>query len=121
LIVIARLIKGNNSDILGKSLNGLKNTVLTKLALSFIDIITPNVDNVVIKKTQSNAGITDATLVFSEIEDLSSVLINAFIIFNLSVINKQCLNSTQNKVPELGKVMHSLERENFKNYCKVYL
>jgi hypothetical protein len=30
LIVIARLIKGNNSDILGKSLNGLKNTVLTK-------------------------------------------------------------------------------------------
>jgi tRNA nucleotidyltransferase/poly(A) polymerase len=118
LIVIARLIKGNNSDILGKSLNGLKYSTDEIVGIKFLlTLITLNVDNVVvIKKTQSNAGITDdQILVFSEIEDLSSVLINAFIIFNLSVKGPETMAKFNLKQgPELGKVMHSLERENFK-------
>lgn len=118
IIVIADLLKGNNIDSLGKTLNGLKYTDEEIKAIRFLIAmlrLSPETA-VTLKKAQEHAGASPEQIKsFCKREGVDIKLLDAFLKFNLSVSGPEIMDKTGLKPgPELGKAITAAELANFK-------
>jgi tRNA nucleotidyltransferase/poly(A) polymerase len=118
IIVLADMLKGNNLDTLGKSLNGLKYTDEEIKAIRFLIAmlkLSPETA-ITLKKAQEHAGVTPEQIKnFCKREGVPSDLLNAFLKFNLTVSGPEAMEKFNLKPgPELGKAIQSMELDNFK-------
>lgn len=118
ILLIARLLKTNDLDILRKKLNDLKYSVdEVKSIIFLIAMLKLNIDTAVtLKKAQQNGGVSDEVIKrFCEYESIDTKLLNAFLKFRLSVSGPEVMDMFNLKPgPEVGKTIHKIETENFK-------
>lgn len=118
IIVLAELLKENNIDSLGKTLNELKFTLDEIKAIKFlIAMLKLSVDTAVtLKKAQEHAGVTlEQIKIFGKIEGIDQKLLDAFLKFNLSVSGPEAMDKFNLRPgPELGKAIQKMETDNFK-------
>lgn len=123
IVVIAELLKDNDVDTIGKVLNELKYSVEEIKAIKFlISLKKLSVETAVtLKKAQVHAGVSiEQMKKFSKLEGISSKLLEAFIIFELSVTGQEVMDKMGLKAgPELGKAIHAIETENFKKTIRI--
>jgi tRNA nucleotidyltransferase (CCA-adding enzyme) len=118
IVLLARLLKKNNLDVLKKKLNELKYSVEEVKAITFlIAMLKLDVDTAVtLKKAEQNSGASpDQIREFCVKENVSSQLLNAFEEFRLSVSGQEVMDKMGLKQgPELGKAIQKIETDNFK-------
>jgi tRNA nucleotidyltransferase (CCA-adding enzyme) len=118
IVLLARLLKKNNLDVLKKKLNELKYSVEEVKAITFlIAMLKLDVDTAVtLKKAEQNSGVSpDQIREFCVKENVSSQLLNAFEEFRLSVSGQEVMDKMGFKQgPELGKAIQKIETDNFK-------
>jgi tRNA nucleotidyltransferase/poly(A) polymerase len=118
VVLIARLLKGNELDVLKKKLNALNYSIDEVKAITFlIAMLKLSVDTAVtLKKAEKHAGITPEQLnEFAKAENINTKLIEAFTKFNLTVSGQEVMDNTGLKQgPELGKAIQQIETDNFK-------
>jgi tRNA nucleotidyltransferase/poly(A) polymerase len=118
IVLLARLLKKNNLDVLKKKLNELKYSVEEVKAITFlIAMLKLDVDTAVtLKKAEQNSGVSpDQIREFCVKENVSSQLLNAFEEFRLSVSGQEVMDKMGLKQgPELGKAIQKIETDNFK-------
>lgn len=119
IIVLADMLKGNNLDTLGKTLNGLKYTDEEIKAIRFLIAMLKLTSEtaVTLKKAQEHSGVTlEQIKNFCKREGVANDLLTAFLKFNLTVSGPEAMAKHNLKPsPELGKAIHSMELDNFKN------
>ena len=118
IIVLADLLKSNNVDTLGKTLNALKYTDDEIKAIRFLIAmlkLTPETA-VTLKRAQEHAGVTPEQIKnFCKREGVPSDLLNAFLKFKLSVSGPEAMEKFNLKPgPDLGKAIQKMETDNFK-------
>ena len=117
IVLIARLLKGNNIDVLNKKLNALKYPADEVKAITFlVALLNLDVDTAVaLKRMQKHSGVTsDQIRNFGSNEGISSQLLDAFENFNLTVSGAEVMEKTGLKAgPELGKAIQKMEIINF--------
>lgn len=118
ILVIASLLKDNDSTVLSKKLNDLKYTVdEIKNIIFLINMLklTPETA-VVLKRAQKNTSLSDEQIkTFGKFIGLDTKLLDAFIRFKLTVSGEDLMkqfNLKQGK--ELGDAINKAEYENFK-------
>ncbi len=118
IIVISTMLKNNNIGTLGTNLNALKYSTEEVKAITFlIALLQLSVDTAVtLKKAQKHAGVSVEQIKnFAKREGIISQLLKAFLTFELSVTGPEVMEKTGLKPgPELGKMIHKLETDNFK-------
>jgi len=118
IVLLARLLKKNNLDVLKKKLNELKYSVEEVKAITFlIAMLKLDVDTAVtLKKAEQNSGVSpDQIREFCGKENVPSQLLNAFEEFRLSVSGQEVMDKMGLKQgPELGKAIQKIETDNFK-------
>jgi len=118
IVDLADLLKDNDINSIGKSLNELKYTDEEIKAIKFlIAMLSLNVDTAVaLKRAQEHAGVTPEQIKnFCKREGVPSDLLNAFIKFNLSVSGPEVMEKTGLKPSkELGQAIQKMETDNFK-------
>lgn len=122
VVLIARILKKNNLDVLGKRLNDLKypdNEI--KVIKFLIALLSLNEENaVMLKKVQEHSGVTsDQIRNFGVNEGIPTQLLDAFEAFQLTVTGPEAMAKTGLKPgPELGKAIQQMEINNFKQILK---
>lgn len=122
VVLLAKLLKNNNLDVLRKMLNELKYTLEEVKAISFLiamlklDVST----SVTLKKAQEHAGVTPEQIQeFSSKEGINNKLLNVFLKFKLSVSGPEVMDKFNLKLgPEVGKAIHKLETDKFSELLK---
>jgi tRNA nucleotidyltransferase/poly(A) polymerase len=118
IVLLARLLKKNNLDVLKKKLNELKYSVEEVKAITFlIAMLKLDVDTAVtLKKAEQNSGVSqDQIRDFCGKENVSSQLLDAFEEFRLTVSGPEVMDKMGLKPgPELGKAIQKIETDNFK-------
>ena len=119
ILVIASLLKDNDSPVLSKRLNDLKYTVDEVKNITFLVNmlkLTPETA-VVLKRAQKNTSLSDEQIrTFGNFIGVNTKLLDAFIKFKLTVSGEDLMrrfNLKQGK--ELGDAINKAEYENFKN------
>lgn len=119
ILVLANLLKANSLDTLGKKLNGLKYSSDEIKSVTFlIALLRLSVDTAVsLKRAQKHSGVSPEQMkAFAKICGLDSRLMDAFIKFDLSVSGPELMDKMNLKPgAELGKAIHKVETDNFKN------
>lgn len=122
LILLARLLKNNNLDVLKKKLNELKYSVDEIKAISFLIALLKLDENtaVTLKRAQQNSGVIPQQIKdFGKIEGIDQKLLNAFLSFRLTVSGQEVMDEMGIKPgPEVGKAVQKLETDNFKMLLK---
>lgn len=118
LVLLARLLKQNNIDILKKKLNELKYSVDEIRAITFL-VAMLRLDEttaVTLKRAEALAGVTPEQIrIFCGDEGVSSQLLDAFEEFRLSVSGQEVMDNLGIKAgPEVGKQVQKIETDNFK-------
>lgn len=118
IVLLARLLKKNNLDVLKKKLNELKYTVEEIKAITFlIAMLKLDVDTaVILKKAEQNSGVTPEQIRdFCGKENVPSQLLDAFEEFRLTVSGPEVMDKMNIKPgPEVGKAINKIETDNFK-------
>jgi tRNA nucleotidyltransferase/poly(A) polymerase len=118
LIVLARLLKGNNVEVLRKKLNELKYSADEIKGIVFlISMLKLDVNTAyLLKKIQQTSGISDDQIrYFGANEGIPSQLLDAFEAFKLSVTGPEAMAKFNiGPGPELGKAIQQMETDNFK-------
>ena len=118
IVLLARLLKGNNVDVLRKRLNELKYSADEIKAIAFlISLLKLDVDTAyLLKKVQQTSGVTnDQIRNFGANEGISSQLLDAFEDFRLTVTGPEAMEKFSiGPGPELGKAIQKMETNNFK-------
>lgn len=118
VVLLARLLKGNNVDTLRKVLNQLKYSVDEVRAITFlVAMLNLNVDTAVtLKKAQEHSKTTpDQVRSFCRNEGVDTQLLNAFDNFRLTISGQEVMDKLGIKAgPEIGKEVQRLETDNFK-------
>lgn len=118
IVLLARLLKGNNVDILKKTLNQLKYSVDEVRAITFlVAMLKLNVDTAVtLKRAQEHSKTTpEQVRVFCGDEGVSTQLLDAFEDFRLTISGQEVMDTMGIKAgPEVGKEVQRLETDNFK-------
>lgn len=118
IVLLARLLKNNNLDVLKKKLNELKYTAEEVKAITFlIAMLKLDIDTVVaLKKAEQHSGVSqDQIRDFCGKENVSSQLLDAFEEFRLTVSGPEVMDKMGLKPgPELGKAIQNIETNNFK-------
>jgi tRNA nucleotidyltransferase/poly(A) polymerase len=118
IVLLARLLKKNNLDVLKKKLNELKYSVEEVKAITFlIAMLKLDVDTAVtLKKAEQHAGVSqDQIRDFCGKENVPSQLLDAFEQFRLTVSGPEVMDKMGLKPgPELGKAIQKIETDNFK-------
>lgn len=122
LILLARLLKNNNLDVLKKKLNELKYSVDEIKAITFLIALLKLDENtaVTLKRAQQNSGVTPQQIKdFGKVEGIDQKLLNAFLSFRLTVSGQEVMDEMGIKPgPEVGKAVQKLETDNFKTLLK---
>jgi tRNA nucleotidyltransferase/poly(A) polymerase len=117
IVLLARLLKKNNLDLLKKKLNELKYSVEEVKTITFlIAMLKLDVDTAVtLKRAEKNSGVTpDQIRDFCGKENVSSQLLDAFEEFRLTVSGQEVMDDLGLKPgPELGKAIQKIETDNF--------
>ena len=117
IVLLARLLKKNNLDVLKKKLNELKYLVEEVKAITFlIAMLKLDIDTAVaLKKAEQHAGVSqDQIRDFCGKENVSSQLLDAFEEFRLTVSGPEVMDKMGLKPgPELGKAIQKIETDNF--------
>ena len=118
IVLLARLLKGNNVDVLRKRLNELKYSADEIKAIVFlISLLKLDVDTAyLLKKVQQTSGVTNNQIRnFGSNEGISSQLLDAFEDFRLTVTGPEAMEKFSiGPGPELGKAIQKMETDNFK-------
>ena len=118
ILLLARLLKNNNLDVLRKKLNELKYSAEEVKAIAFlIAMLKLDVDTAVtLKKAEQHAGVSpDQIKKFGKLEGVDPKLLDAFEKFRLTVSGPEVMDKMGLKPgPEVGKAIHKLETDNFK-------
>jgi tRNA nucleotidyltransferase/poly(A) polymerase len=118
VVLLARLLKNNEIDLLRRKLNELKYSADEIKAIVFlISMLKLDVDTAyLLKKMQQTAGLSDDQIRnFGANEGLPSQLLDAFEQFRLSVSGPEAMEKFDLKPgPELGKAIQKMETANFK-------
>ena len=118
IVLLARLLKKNNLDVLKKKLNELKYTVEEIKAITFlIAMLKLDVDTaVILKKAEQSSGVTPEQIRdFCGKENVPSQLLDAFEEFRLTVSGPEVMDKMNIKPgPEVGKAINKIETDNFK-------
>lgn len=118
IVLLARLLKGNNVDALKKTLNQLKYSVDEVRAITFlVAMLQLDVDTaVILKRAQEHSKTTpEQVKLFSKDEGIDSRLLNAFEKFRLTISGQEVMDKMNIKAgPEVGKEVQRLETDNFK-------
>lgn len=118
VVLLARLLKNNDIDLLRRKLNELKYSADEVKAIVFlISLLKLDVDTAyLLKKMQQTAGVSDDQIRnFGANEGLPSQLLDAFEQFRLSVSGPEAMEKFDLKPgPDLGKAIQKMETANFK-------
>ena len=118
IVLLARLLKNNDIDLLRRKLNDLKYSAdEVKTIVFLISMLKLDVDTAyLLKKMQQTAGVSDDQIRnFGTNEGLPSQLLDAFEKFRLSVSGPEAMEKFDLKPgPELGKAIQKMETTNFK-------
>lgn len=119
ILLLARLLKNNNLDVLRKKLNELKYSAEEVKAIAFlIAMLKLDVDTAVtLKKAEQHAGVSpDQIKKFGKLEGVDPKLLDAFEKFRLTVSGPEVMDKMGLKPgPEVGKAIQKLETDNFKS------
>lgn len=122
VVILARLLKNNDIDLLRRKLNELKYSAdEIKTILFLISILKLDVDTAyLLKKMQQTAGVSDDQIRnFAGKEGIPSQLLDAFEQFRLSVSGPEAMEKFNIKPgPELGKAIQKMETDNFEKLLK---
>lgn len=122
VVLLARLLKNNEIDLLRRKLNELKYSADEIKAIVFlISLLKLDVDTAyLLKKMQQTAGISDDQIRnFGANEGISSQLLDAFEQFRLSVSGPEAMEKFDLKPgPELGKAIQKMETANFEKLLR---
>ena len=118
ILLLSRLLKNNNLDVLRKKLNELKYSAEEVKAISFlIAMLKLDVDTAVtLKKAEQHAGVSpDQIKKFGKLEGVDQKLFDAFEKFRLTVSGPEVMDKMGLKPgPEVGKAINKLETDHFK-------
>lgn len=118
IVLLARLLKSNNVDVLRKKLNELKySSDEIKVIAFLISLLKLDEDTAyLLKKVQQTSGVTnDQIRNFGANEGISSQLLDAFEEFRLTVTGPEAMEKFNiGPGPELGKAIQKMETNNFK-------
>jgi tRNA nucleotidyltransferase/poly(A) polymerase len=118
ILLLARLLKNNNLDVLRKKLNELKYSVDEIKAITFlIAMLKLDVETAVtLKKTQQHSGVSPEQIQkFGKVEGIDQKLLDAFEKFRLTVSGPEVMEKLGLKQgPEVGKAIQKIETDNFK-------
>jgi tRNA nucleotidyltransferase/poly(A) polymerase len=119
ILLLARLLKNNNLDVLRKKLNELKYSAEEVKAIAFlIAMLKLDVDTAVtLKKAEQHAGVSpDQIKKFGKLEGVDPKILDAFEKFRLTVSGPEVMDKMGLKPgPEVGKAIQKLETDNFKS------
>jgi tRNA nucleotidyltransferase/poly(A) polymerase len=122
VVLLARLLKNNEIDLLRRKLNELKYSADEIKAIVFlISLLKLDVDTAyLLKKMQQTAGVSDDQIRnFGANEGLPSQLLDAFEQFRLSVSGPEAMEKFDLKPgPELGKAIQKMETDNFEKLLR---
>jgi tRNA nucleotidyltransferase/poly(A) polymerase len=122
VVLLARLLKNNEIDLLRRKLNELKYSADEIKAIVFlISMLKLSVDTAyLLKKMQQTAGVSDDQIRnFGANEGLPSQLLDAFEQFRLSVSGPEAMEKFDLKPgPELGKAIQKMETANFEKLLR---
>lgn len=117
VVLLARLLKGNNIEILRKKLNELKYSADEIKAITFlVSLLKLDVNTAyLLKKIQQTSSVNnDQIRNFGANEGISSQLLDAFENFRLTVTGPEAMTRFNIKPgPELGKAIEKMEINNF--------
>ncbi len=116
IIVIADILKRNDLAKLSNKLNTLKYTIEESKAIVFLlNLMSLTAENAIkLKKQERNAGVTAEQIkTFANIQKIDSKLIDAFLVFKLSVSGEDLMKLGYNEGPELGRAINAAEYANF--------
>lgn len=117
LVLLARLLKGNNIDVLRKKLNELKYSADEIKGIAFlISMLKLDVKTAyLLKKLQQTSGISDDQIrYFGANEGIPSQLLDAFETFKLSVTGPEAMAKFNiGPGPELGQAIQNMETDKF--------
>lgn len=118
ILVIANLLKFNESSVLNKQLNVYKYTIEEIRAITFlINLLKLSPETAVaLKRAQKISGVSDEQIrKFGHQEGLNSKLLEAFLKFRLTVNGEQLMQQLNMKPgKELGDAINKAEYDNFK-------
>jgi tRNA nucleotidyltransferase/poly(A) polymerase len=118
ILLLARLLKNNNLDVLRKKLNELKYSVDEIKAITFlIAMLKLDVETAVtLKKAQQHSGVSPEQIQkFGKVEGIDQKLLDAFEKFRLTVSGPEVMEKLGLKQgPEVGKAIQKIETDNFK-------
>jgi poly(A) polymerase len=118
IVLLARLLKGNNVDTLKKVLNQLKYSVDEVRAITFlVAMLQLSVDTAVtLKRAQEHSKTNpDQVRSFCKQEGVDEKLLNAFEAFRLTISGQEVMDTMGIKAgPEVGQTVQRLETDNFK-------
>ncbi len=118
IVLLARLLKRNNVDVLRKKLNEFKYSADEIKAIVFlISLLKLDEDTAyLLKKVQQTSGVSnDQIRNFGSNEGISSQLLDAFEEFRLTVSGPEAMEKFNiGPGPELGKAIQKMETSNFK-------
>ena len=118
IVLLARLLKNNNVDVLRKKLNELKYSAdEIKVIVFLISLLKLDEDTAyLLKKVQQTSGVSnDQIRNFGSNEGISSQLLDAFEEFRLTVSGPEAMEKFNiGPGPELGKAIQKMETSNFK-------
>jgi tRNA nucleotidyltransferase/poly(A) polymerase len=122
IVVLARLLKNNDVDLLKRKLNDLKYSAdEVKTIVFLVSMLKLDVDTAyLLKKMQQISGVNDDQIRnFGSNEGISSQLLDAFEQFRLSVSGPEAMEKFNLKPgPELGKAIQKMETANFEKLLK---
>jgi hypothetical protein len=122
VVLLARLLKNNEIDLLRRKLNELKYSADEIKAIVFlISMLKLDVDTAyLLKKMQQISGVNDDQIRnFGANEGISSQLLDAFEQYRLSVSGPEAMEKFGLKPgPELGKAIQKMETANFEKLLK---
>jgi tRNA nucleotidyltransferase/poly(A) polymerase len=122
IVVLARLLKNNDIDLLRRKLNELKYSAdEVKTIVFLVSMLKLDVDTAyLLKKMQQTAGVSDDKIRnFGANEGIPSQLLDAFEQFRLSVSGPEAMERFNLKPgPELGKAIEKMETANFEKLLK---
>ena len=122
IVVLARLLKNNDIDLLRRKLNILDySNDEVKTIVFLVSMLKLDVDTAyLLKKMQQTAGVSDDKIRnFGANEGISSQLLDAFEQFRLSVSGPEAMERFNLKPgPELGKAIEKMETANFEKLLK---
>ena len=122
VVILARLLKNNDIDLLRRKLNELKYSAdEIKTIVFLISLLKLNVDTAyLLKKMQQTAGVSDDQVRnFGANEGIPSQLLDSFEQYRLSVSGPEAMEKFGLKPgPELGKAIQKMETDNFEKLLK---